>query len=77
MLVFDMRRPFQGHRAAAIDVGGIDFALRETQFGQQVEIGHVHAIRREAQLCGAELLAQCPFVEDKANVKRRGEGRFD
>jgi hypothetical protein len=69
VLVFDVRSAFKRHRSAAVDIGGIDFSLGETEFGEKVEVGGVHALGCEAQDGRAELLAERPFVEHETDIE--------
>ena len=73
MLGLQMRRAFQGHGAADMQIGGVDIGawLKPSAFSMS---------KSGASICGgvelqhfaAEFLAQRPFVEDEADV----EGRF-
>ena len=70
-------RAFQRHRAANMVVAGVDLGLGKAQMAQQVKAGVSHLVSRNAQGAFAEIFTQRPLVKDKADVKGRGQGRFD
>jgi len=72
-----MRRAFEGHGAAAIDVRRLDRLRLEAQGLENVEAGFLELLAREAEGFGAERLAQCPFVDDEADVESLGEPALD
>ena len=45
VLRLEVRRAFEGHRAADVLVGGLDVLLGEAEVGEQVERGIVEACR--------------------------------
>ena len=77
VLGLQMRRALQGHRAAAIGVGGVDLGPGEAERRQQVEGRIIERARRDPQAFDAELFAQRPFVEREFDVEGRGERRLD
>ena len=72
MLGFQMRRAFERHRAADMDVGGLDLRLGEAESGEQVEARLLDAFGRDLQRPGEEIGAERPFVEDEADVEGAG-----
>ena len=64
-----VRGTFHRHRAADMDVGGLDLALGEAQMRQQVEgrVGEIGRLHR--QRVAAELLAERPLVERELDVE--------
>jgi hypothetical protein len=58
-------------------IGGVDLRLGKAQVAQQVKGGIGQLFGRDAQRALAEILAQGPLVEDKADVEGRGQRAFD
>ena len=77
MFGLEERRAFQRHRAANMVIGGVDLGLGKAQVAQKVEGRVVQLFGRDAKGLGAELFAQRPLVEHKADVEGRGECRLD
>jgi hypothetical protein len=69
VLGLQVRRAFQRHRPADMDVGGLDVLLREAHGREHVEGRIVHLIVGEAEHVLAEVLAQRPLVEDELDVE--------
>ena len=76
VLELEVRRAFQRHRAADMDVRGLDVLLREAEEGQELEghvrelgIGHAESLHR--------LIAEGPAVEGELDVEGRGEGLLE
>ena len=67
------RRALQGHRPADVVVGGVDLLAREPDRREQAERHVVQRFARDAQLPGAEILAERPFVEGEADVEGFGD----
>ena len=57
MLGLQMRRAFQRHRAADMDVGGVDLGLGEAEEGQQLERRIVELLDRNLQVVDQEIRA--------------------
>ncbi len=77
MLFFQVRRPFQGHRATNVIVGLIDLTLGKSKVAQKVKTGVVQLVSRDPKDIGAEFFAQGPLVEHEPNVECRCQGAFD
>ncbi len=75
--LFKVRRTLKGHGAADMVVSGIDCSPVVPQMAQQIERRIVQLGRWNAQRLGAEVLAQRPLVEHKADVKGTWQGGFD
>ena len=73
----EVRRAFQRHRTANMVVGRFDIFLGKAQGFQQVKRRVVQLFGRDAKDLRAELLAQCPLVEDKADVEGLCQRRVD
>ena len=69
MLGLQVRRAFHRHRAADMDVGGLDLALGEAEMREQIEGGRGEIGRRDAERVAAELLAERPLVEGELDVE--------
>ena len=69
MLLLQERRAFEGHRAADMDVRGLDVGLREAEEGEQLEGGIVELLRRHLERLRQEILAEGPFVEHELDVE--------
>jgi len=69
MLFAQVRRAFQGHGAADMQVGGVDVGAGKAQALQHVEVGRVERGRLQFQHLAAEFGPQSVFVEDKAQVE--------
>jgi len=77
MLLLQEGRAFQRHGADDVVIRRLNLRPGEPQMLQQVK-GRVHQlVRRNTQGALAEILAQRPLVEHKADVKGRGELAFD
>ena len=72
VLFLQMRRTFQRHGSANVVIGCVDIRTGKAQMPQQIEGRIVQLGRRDAQNAGAEILTQCPLVEDEPDV----EGAF-
>ena len=77
MLVLQVRRAFDRHRAADVDVGRLDLGSAEAEPGEQVEGGIVHPRRRHLQRLGEEVGAHRPLVEDELDVEGAGQRLLD
>ena len=77
VLGLEVRRAFDRHRAADVDVGGVDLALGEAEMGEQVELRIGEVFRRDFQGVAAELLAERPLVERELDVERGRQRLFD
>ena len=73
MLDLEMRRAFKGHRAADMDVRGLDIGLREAERGEEIERWILERVRRDLQRAGQHVGANRPFVEDEFDVEGAGE----
>ncbi len=69
VLGLQVRRAFDGHGAADIDVGGVDLAPGESENGQQVEARRGEVVLLDAEFVAQELVAQRPVVEDELDVE--------
>ena len=70
VLVLEVRRAFQRHRAANVDVGGFDVLFREAEMGQQVEGRDRPAVLgRNFKRGPSEFFAKRPLVEDELDVE--------
>ena len=69
VLGLQVRRAFDRHGAADMDVGGVDLALGEADGGEQVELRIVQLGGVDAELVDAERLAQRPLVERELDVE--------
>ena len=76
VLGLQMRGAFDGHRAADMDVGGLDLAPGEAQCGEQVDARISEFFRREAEL-GHDIVAQRPLVERELDVEGGGKRLLD
>ena len=65
-----MRRAFHRHRAADVDIGGLDLALGEADRGEQVEARRGNGFGADAERVAHEVLAKRPFVEGEFDVER-------
>src|SRR5262245_18338216 len=70
-------RALERHRSGRIYVGGLDLARAESYRGEEVEIGLVDPLRREAESAGEEVLAERPAIEHELDVEGRGDRLFD
>ena len=77
MLAFQVRRAFERHRAADIDVGGLDVGLGEAEAGKQIEVLLVEFLRWNLQRVLEEVGAKRPFVEDEFDVEGATERGFN
>ena len=77
VLFFEVRCPFDSHGAADVVVGRIDVRFGKAQRAQQIECRVVQLFGRDAKHLGAELFAQRPLVEHKADVKGAFQCRLD
>ena len=77
MFFLDMRRAFQRHRPADVEVGGLNLIAREAECPQHVEIRCVHRRRIKPEGFDTEALPKRPFVEYEADVKGGFQRRFD
>ena len=57
MFHFKMRRALQRHRAADVDVGGVDLLPGEAERGKQVEARLIHFLSRDFQRYRNEISA--------------------
>jgi hypothetical protein len=64
-----MRRAFDRHGAADVDVGRVDLALGEAQMREQVEARRGEIGRVDTELVTQEIGAQRPLVEDELDVE--------
>ena len=64
-----MRRAFQGHGAAGINVGGVDLGAGEAERREEVEAGRLIALGGDLQRAAQSLGAERPFVEHEADVE--------
>ena len=63
-----MRRAFERHRAADMDVGGLDLALGEAEAASRSKPGIGELLGR-CRASRAEVLAERPLVEDELDVE--------
>src|SRR5262249_46013179 len=68
MFGLEMRRTFDRHGAADIDVRRLDLALGEAEMSEEVEIWRGQVSRRDAEFA-KEISAKRPFVEDELDVE--------
>ena len=71
-----MRRALQGHRAADVDVGGLDLGLGEAEPGRAGRSRVVQLLGGNLQRLRQEIRAQVPFVEDELDVEGARERLF-
>ena len=64
-----MRRALERHRAADMDVRGLDVGLREAEEGQDLERRVGEARSRDAERVAQEVLAERPAVEHELDVE--------
>ena len=69
MLGLQMRRAFDRHGAADMDVGRLDLALGKAEMREQVEIRRSEILGVDAELIAQEVRAERPFVEDELDVE--------
>ena len=72
-----MRRAFEGHRAADMDVGALDLALGKAEMAEHIEAEIVKLRRVELQDVAAERLAEGELVEHELDVEGGGETILD
>ena len=77
VLGLEVRRAFDRHRAADVDVGGVDLALGEAEMGEQVELRIGEVFGRDFQRVAAEFLAERPLVERELDVERGRQRLLD
>ena len=77
VLVFEVRRAFQRHRTTHMIVRRVDIRFGISQVLEQIERRIVQLFSWDAKDTGAELFAQRPLVEHKANVESRGKRAFN
>ena len=77
MLGLQMRRALERHRAADVDVGGLDLGLGEAERGQEIEARLLELLGRDLQRPVRKSGAERPFVEDEFDVEGAGERRLD
>ena len=77
MLVLEIRRAFEGHGAADMEVGGVDVGLEKPSALSMSKSGASMAAASSFSDIAAELVAQRPFVEDEADVEGRFQRRLD
>ena len=77
VLGLQVRRPFEGHRAAHMVVGRFDVGLGEAHAREHVEVKVVQLRIGEAQRIAAERFAQVQLVEHELDVKGRAQRFFD
>ena len=64
-----MRRAFDRHGAADMDVGRLDLALGEAEMREQVEARRGEVFGVDAELVAQEIVAQRPLVEGELDVE--------
>ena len=69
VLGLQMRRAFDRHGAADVDVGGLDLALGEAEMREQVEGRRGEVVGLDAERVAQEICAQRPFVEGELDVE--------
>ena len=69
VLGLQVRRAFERHRAADVDVGGLDLALGEADGLEQVEAGGCDLPRHRCRAVADEVFAEGPLVEDELDVE--------
>ena len=69
VLGLQVRRAFDRHGAADVDVGGLDLALGEAEMREQVEARRGEVGGVDAELVAQEVGAQRPFVEGELDVE--------
>ena len=77
MLGLKMRRALERHRAADVDVGGLDLGLGEAERGEQIEARRLVALGRDFERPAQEIGAERPLVEDEADVEGAAQRRLD
>ena len=77
MLMSEIGRALERHRAAGEAVRGLDLGLGEAERAKEVEARRVIALRRDLERAAQRLRSERPLVEDEADVERAGERRFD
>ncbi len=74
MLLLQMRRAFDRHGAADIDVGGVDFgAAKSRGRARRSKFWIVQLLGRHFQRAGEKIGAERPFVEDEFDVEGAGQ----
>ena len=69
MLLFQMRRTFQGHCTTNVVIGRVNLHTAKAQMREQIETW-IHELGGwNTQNTSAELCAQCPLIEHKADVE--------
>jgi len=76
VLGLEVRGALDRHRAADMDVGGLDLALAEADRGEKVEARIDELLRRDAEL-GDDVIAQGPLVEHELDVEGGGQRLLD
>ena len=77
VLIFQVRRTFQGHGAAHMDIGGFDLVPGEAQLAEHVKRHVVELGCRETKGFRAEFFAEGELVEDEFNIKGFYQRTFD
>ena len=77
MLLPEIGRALERHRAAGEAVRGLDLRPGEAERGQEVKARRVVALGRDLERLRQRLDAERPFVEDEADVESPGERRLD
>ena len=74
MFGFQMRRAFERHRAADMDIGRVDLRLGVAEEGQKLETRIVEAGGRDFQRLDQKIRAEREFVEHEFDVEGAGQG---
>ena len=69
VLGLQMRRAFDRHGAADMDIGGLDLALGEAEMREQVEARRGEVVGVDAELVAQEVGAERPLVEGELDVE--------
>ena len=77
VMLFEVRRTFQRHRSANMVIAGVNLGFGEAQVAQQIKRRVGQLLGRDPQAALAEILAQGPLVEHKADIKSGGQCGLD
>ena len=76
VLVFEMRRAFDGHRSANIVISGVDFIAREPKLTNEIEARGFILFCGESEAL-ERAFAERPVVERKAELENGRQCSFD
>ncbi len=76
MFFFQLGRLFDGHGAAAVLVGLLDFLVREAEMLQQIKVPCVHGLLVHMQVLSEEPIAQGIPIKREFDIERGSERGF-